>query len=214
MDVIGFLAQKGGVGKSTLAIHIAEWASRAGLNIVLLDMDKQGTAASWKKRRGGKEDDHLVVIRSDEVELRKHLQMCREFDADLVIIDTMPAVDNLAKLVIEHVDLAIVPMAPSLIDMEAAWATLRMITKASTPYTVVLNGCRTSNAIAVREAKAALQDRGIEFCPTPIVRRGAFCEQVGYGKAGFDANAKALQEINALWQYIQSALPHCREVAA
>lgn len=214
MNVIGFLAQKGGVGKSTLAIHIAEWAGRAGLNVVLLDMDKQGTAASWKKRRGEKEDDPLIVIRSDEVELTKHLQMCQEFDADLVIIDTMPAVDKLASLVIKHVDLAIVPMAPSLVDMEAAWVTLRMINRAATPYTVVLNGCRTSSAVAVREAKAALQERGMNFCPTPIVRRGAFCEQIGYGSVGFDANDKALIEIKALWQHIVSVLPQRGEVAA
>jgi chromosome partitioning protein len=51
MRVISFVTQKGGAGKSTLAINCAVAAERAGHKVLILDLDPQGTAEGWYQDR-------------------------------------------------------------------------------------------------------------------------------------------------------------------
>src|SRR5664279_5617787 len=57
MQVIALISQKGGVGKSTLAVHLATEANAQGQRVLLLDLDPQGSAMEWANRRGDRPPD-------------------------------------------------------------------------------------------------------------------------------------------------------------
>ncbi len=59
MDVIAVIAQKGGVGKTTVALSLAVAAQRAGRTAALIDLDPQATACNWGDRR--REDAPVIV---------------------------------------------------------------------------------------------------------------------------------------------------------
>ena len=52
--IIAVIGQKGGCGKSTIAVHLAGWRTNIGKDVLLIDSDRQGTAPALvteQKRR-------------------------------------------------------------------------------------------------------------------------------------------------------------------
>lgn len=90
--------QKGGVGKSTLAKALGVAGAKAGLNVLVLDMDTQQSTGQWAERR----KDPLPVVRfATEIELPKLLRQAEEAGCDLVVIDTPPARSTEAPAAVE-----------------------------------------------------------------------------------------------------------------
>jgi chromosome partitioning protein len=88
MKTIALLAQKGGSGKTTLSECLAVAAELDGKSAAILDMDPQGTAKSWKARRG---TDDPAVISVTMSTLSEDMDRIREAGADFLFIDTPPA---------------------------------------------------------------------------------------------------------------------------
>ncbi len=84
MKVIAILSEKGGAGKTTLSVHLAVAAQRAGFDTAIIDLDPQGSAADWGDRRG--QAPEAVAI--PPIRLEKLLADLRKNGADLVVIDT------------------------------------------------------------------------------------------------------------------------------
>ena len=116
MKVVSVISQKGGAGKTTLALHLAVASSTAGRNTAVLDLDPQASAAKWADRRAAE----LPVVRSAHASRLQHeLRQIQQAGGELVMIDTAPHADRTALETAKASDLVLVPCRPSILDLEA-----------------------------------------------------------------------------------------------
>ena len=121
MRVLAFVTQKGGTGKSSLAVSLAVAAQEAGTRSYLLDLDQQGTAKSWYERREA-EAPEVAAIEANRVPAA--LAALKKQRVQLVIIDT-PGVDSPATVAaMQAADLCAIPARPSIADIEATRPTV------------------------------------------------------------------------------------------
>ena len=115
--VIAILNQKGGVGKTTLAVHIATALARSKRTVLLLDADPQASALDWAAARHG--EPLFPVVGLPKNSIHKELPALAG-NFDFVIIDGPPRVYNVAQSAIMASDLVLVPVQPSPYDVWAA----------------------------------------------------------------------------------------------
>ena len=185
MYTIALLAQKGGTGKTTLAVHAAADFEGAGGSAALIDLDPQASAALWGDRRGRSPFVGAVPA----ARLESALAAARRSGA-------------LAAA--RAADLALVPLRPGLFDTAALDATARLCTLASLPFAVVLNQVpprgRTTDL-----AEAAVRDYGAAVAPARIGARAAFthCLPLGLSVAEAYPRSKAAGEIRAFGAWLR-----------
>ena len=109
MKTIAVISQKGGAGKTTLALHIAVAAEQAGYSTVLVDMDPQGTAEAWSEWR---KEAPPVVIPAKAPTLAKTLEKAAALGAELAVVDTPPLAEAEARAAMRIADLVLVPCRP------------------------------------------------------------------------------------------------------
>lgn len=117
MNVIAFLSQKGGSGKTTLVVHTAVAAYEAGCRVVVVDTDPQKSASTWRDARGAAEP---MVATAAPSELARVLKAARAEPVDLVIIDTAPHAAPEAAGIARIADFVIIPCRPTAFDLAAA----------------------------------------------------------------------------------------------
>lgn len=124
MKVIALLNEKGGAGKSTLALNIASALHRAGRRVVLIDADTQGTARDW--REASPEGANLPpVVALDRPEML--LQSIKTLAADVAVIDTPAKAERMSANVVRIADIALIPVQPSAADVWASAAAVKLV---------------------------------------------------------------------------------------
>jgi chromosome partitioning protein len=124
--IISLVNQKGGVGKTTIAINLAISMARRNFKVGFLDTDPQGTASQWQSIEGNVAFEvihHPSRISSGDIidETGNH---------GFLFIDTPPAIGEITLSVLAHSDLAIIPLAPSVLDIWSSRTTIGMIEEA------------------------------------------------------------------------------------
>lgn len=114
--IIAILNQKGGVGKTTLAVNIARYFTIEGAKTILVDTDNQGSAQRWHERSGGELIDMTCL---SMLTLETDIQMFKP-NYDVIIIDGIPRISPLTVAAIKAADLVLIPVQPSPYDI---WAT-------------------------------------------------------------------------------------------
>jgi len=164
--VLAFIHQKGGTGKSTLAIATAIWLAKRGRKVLLLDVDTQGTSSNWGRRYGKKFGvealaQHARLVAKDVAEYREEYE-------DL-ILDLPPTVTAQTEKAIEVADALIIPTRPSQSDI---WALDRLIAlilvserKPAPPYFVVFNQSEPDD---IMDFKGQLSMRRVPYSETCV----------------------------------------------
>lgn len=199
MKTIALVTQKGGSGKSTLAVHLAVAAARHGAVTAILDLDPQGSASLWAKRRAG---DDITVVVARAAELPGLLASARQQKADLVIIDTAGRDDVTADAAIQAADFVLIPCRPSLYDVGASAATADKVRRAGGKKAAfVLNGVPPVGSRG-EEARDALSDT-LPVSPVIIHTRVAYSDALNDGRSveELDQHSKAAEEIRALYKW-------------
>src|ERR1700712_1906207 len=124
MKIIGLLSRKGGVGKTTLAVHLAVLAQQAGQRTLLIDLDPQGSAAAWWRARGA---GMPGLVETQPAGLRGILDAARADGVDLVVVDTRPSVEADVAHVAALSDLVLIPTRPAIFDLRAILGTLEVV---------------------------------------------------------------------------------------
>lgn len=206
MKTLGVLSQKGGAGKTTLAIHLAVLA-----NAVLIDTDPQASAADWGRAR---ENDTPVVVESTIEGLASTLEAARTADSAWAIVDTAgkAAADiiEVAKLA----DLVVIPCRAAILDLRAVGPTVRIIQATGRRAVFVLNATPASRGDSdvslVRDAREALKGYGLPVAPVALTQRAALSHALSSGHAvtEFDPTGKAAAELRDLWAFLEGELSH------
>jgi chromosome partitioning protein len=200
MKIIAIISQKGGAGKTTLAVHLATAAIAAGYTTAIIDLDPQGTAASWGDRRTAGAPE---VISGQAVRLPALTTAARENGADIVILDTAPNADQTASLSARAADLVLIPCRPSTFDLEAIETTLLLAKATKKPAYVVLNAVPPRSGIG-KEAAEGLRAGGAQVAPHQLSQRAAYGHSVIDGRTAqeFEPDGKAADEIVVLFKWV------------
>lgn len=204
MKTIAIASQKGGTGKTTTAVHLATAATLAGYDAVVIDLDPQGSAATWGDDRG---DNAPEVISGQATRLNVLLDSAAKEGFDLVVIDTGPAADAAARRSAELADLVLIPCRPSAFDLKAIRTTLDLVEATRTPAFVVINAAPVRSK-SVDEAREVVEGMGAKVSPVVICQRAAYGHSIIAGQTAqeFEPEGKAAEEAHALWQWVRSEL--------
>ena len=184
--IVALLNQKGGVGKTTLSLHLAGELSAHGARVLLIDADPQGSALDWAEQRArtGLIRRFGVVGLARESLHREAAELARS--ADHVVIDGPPRVTGIARSALLAADLVLIPVQPSPLDGWASAEMLRLLNEARVfrpelRARFVLNRCAARTLIA-RDTAAALADQQPPMLPAHIGQRVAFADAASTGR--------------------------------
>ena len=198
--VISLINQKGGVGKTTTAINIASALSLRNHKVLMVDADPQGSVLQWQSTGANREFD---VIQLSMPELSTKIINHRA-TFDYVVIDSPPALSHISQAIAASSDLAIIPIAPSSLDIWSSSETIQLVTDVG----------RKNRGLAARllvyrkipgtrlaaEARDALNSYGLEIFKTEISQRIAYVEAIvsGVSVLKYSPNSVAAREIRNL----------------
>jgi len=203
--IIGIVNQKGGTGKTTLAINLADGFVRSAQRVLLLDTDPQGSVISWHRV---KKNTRFSIQALGDDDIFDVVQSARR-SYDRILIDTPPSVTGITETILSLSDHAIVPIGPSPLDIWSSKDIVGMIRRVKIDrkdFNVRLLVCKTIVGTRLsKEARSTLQGFGIKLFRTHISQRIAYIESMIAGQSvlGYAPESAAAQEITSL----------CREIA-
>ncbi len=121
--IISVINQKGGVGKTTLAVHLACWLKDEGKRVVFVDNDPQGSATRWLSLC---DPEMRVVPTSDAESLVRTLQELGG-TCDAIVCDGAPRLNDQTRVLMYLSDRLVVPVLPSTVDLWATFQTKQSI---------------------------------------------------------------------------------------
>src|SRR5215208_2228438 len=148
MQTISLLAQKGGTGKTTLALSLAVAGVQAGRTVAVIDLD----------RRALKEAP--AVVSAHVPRLQSVIDTARQNGVDLLLIDTPGKSEQAALAAAKAADLVLIPCRPQIYDIETLAATKEIIELAGSRPTFVILNAVPPQGRRHEEAKAAIEEMG------------------------------------------------------
>ena len=199
--IIGILNQKGGVGKTTLAVNLAAAMQRQGGRVLLIDADPQGSALDWAAAR--EEPPLFAVVGLPRATLHKEIAVIGE-GYDHIVIDGPPRVTDLARSAIMASDLVLIPVQPSPYDIWAADEVVKLIAEArvykENIKSVFVVNRKIANTAIGRDVGEALAAYPVPVLKASVTQRVVFAEAVAQGKSIFEIDQEGLaaKEVQAV----------------
>lgn len=211
--LIAVVNSKGGVGKSTLAVHLSVWLHEQGLRVCVLDSDRQASTHDWLAKA---EPAIPVVQHCSAAEIVANAQKLTA-QYDVVVADAPAALGAEIASLVTLADLAVMPIGASMLDIWASYRTARLIFKArassrrqNMPHAfTVLNRVQPRTALA-RIAAEAVQHYGFPITLRCVQHRTAYPTACGEGTVVWRMGAKArgaAKEMQALFEEMLIVLP-------
>ncbi len=205
MWIIALVSQKGGVGKSSIAIHLATAMQAAGRETVVIDLDPQTSASEWKDAR---KDATPYVMAVPASRLVVTIDSVRQGGAEVVILDTAPHAEGTALDAARAADLVLVPCHPSIMDLRAMRKTADLLGYVKKPTYAILNEVPAQGTVADDAERAIVEQFGMQVSPVRIGQRVAFnrCLLTGQTAQEYEPDGKAAQEVQALVQWVSETV--------
>ncbi len=208
MKTLAIVSQKGGVGKTTIAVHIAVAAAKAGYSVAIIDLDPQATAAQWADWRGAEDEEgadvNPVVVAAPHARLAPTLKEAEKMGVDLVILDSPPAADSAAVAAAKAADLVIIPTRASAFDLHAIKTTAELVRVAQKPSAVLLNAVPPRANTLIEEVAAVIHSLNLTIAPVCLVDRAALRHAVinGLTASEYEPAGKAADEVSKLYTWV------------
>lgn len=199
MQVVSFVTQKGGTGKSTLAVSFAVAAEQSGERVCIIDLDPQGTAANWYETRTA--ETPAVLDHNQAEALEPTLTRLGKAGFTLVVIDTPGTDSHATRGAMRAADLCLVPVRPSEADVKATAPTLRALMGLQKPFALVLNQAPTNRQARLASAVTTRLSADGPVLPVAIAGRidHQYAYALGQGVTEFAPDGKAAAEVAELW---------------
>ena len=197
MITIAIVSQKGGSGKTTLAVNLAAAAETAGEIALVIDTDPQATATQWGAWRAGRAPE---VIDSAPPRIQHKVDAASAQGATFIVIDTPPHADSAASRAVEAADLVLIPCRPSAFDLAAIKTTISLVRLFAKPACVVFSAGPPHAKRMYEEAIELVRSFGIEACPHILPDRAVYrhASAAGASVLEFEPGGRAAAEITAL----------------
>jgi chromosome partitioning protein len=204
MKTVAIVSQKGGVGKTTLALHLAVAAERDGKTTVIIDLDPQASAATWKDLR---EEETPVVQPAQANRLGVILEEAKRQGAHFAVIDTSPNSESASLSAARAADLVLIPCRPHLLDLKAIGSSIELARLAKTPFAVVLSAVPPRGALG-SEADAAVATYDAPVAPVQLTMRAAYyhCLVNGQVAQEYEPTGKASEEAFEVYRWVRLQL--------
>ena len=207
MKVWSIVSQKGGSGKTTLALHLAIAAAKER-KVLVIDLDPQQSAERWhaiRQRITGTKDDPSIAAGPYQ-KLPDMLKTARRLGAELVLIDTPPKLDKAIIPSLKVATMVLVPLKSAVLDLQALEDSSDLINlaKARTKAAVVLNAVPTGQhrETAVKESLRTANRLKLEVASQRVSELVAYSQglKTGRGVTETEKNGTAAKEITALYE--------------
>jgi chromosome partitioning protein len=198
--IISLINQKGGVGKTTAAINIASALSSRDHKVLMVDADPQGSVLQWQST-GANRDFEVVQLSMPELSAKIGTHRAA---FDHVVIDSPPALSHISREIAASSDLAIIPIAPSSLDIWSSRETIQLVSDVGRKHrrlaTKLLVYRKIPGTRLAAEARDALSSYGLEIFKTEISQRIAYVEAIvsGVSVLKYSPNSVAAREIRSL----------------
>lgn len=200
MPIVSIINQKGGAGKTTIAVNLAHALKRDGYNVLLVDSDPQGSSRDWHEANGAQ---LLTVVGLDRDTLDKDVKMIQA-NFDWIVIDGAPRFDKLAAAAVKASDIILIPCQPSPYDIWAAGDLVDLIKARQTvmnglPYAAFVVSRAIKNTKLGSEVMNALQAYELPVFKSMTTQRVAYPTTAAEGKTVFDnQDSEAAQEVTQI----------------
>jgi len=190
--VITIAQQKGGTGKTTLAVHLAlAFIKYHNLKIAIIDTDPQGSLGQWFVIREEKKlsNDNLT-FKTASLWGAQYESKTLKKDHDIVIIDTPPKIESDARPSIEAADLVLIPMTPSYVDFWATEAIVEIAKKANKKILIQINRANQRSKL-ISKTNEYIKSINLSATQTIIGYRQIFASSMGEGKTAVEKQKKS-----------------------
>jgi chromosome partitioning protein len=212
--ILSVLNQKGGVGKTTIAVHLATAFAQRKQRVLLIDADPQGSALDWAASRDGDSSPPLFpVIGLPKKTLHREVPALAQGYTH-VLIDGPPRVNEVARSAILASDLVLIPVQPSPYDVWAAKEIVDLLGEVTVfnekvKSAFVINRKIVNTAIG-RDVTEALSEYPVPVLRSHICQRVPFAETAGTGTTVLEAAPESLagQEILTLLKELEEFVKH------
>jgi chromosome partitioning protein len=200
MYVIAVVAEKGGVGKTTLALDLAVTAVKKGHTVAVMDVYPQVTASKWTDRRTS---EHPWVVPTHAARLAAAIDKAKAQGVDFIVIDTPPHSATDAAEAARRADVVLSPIEPHVFALETVSKLADLLKVAGNPPAFfVVNKAPTQGSEGTNAADF-IKKQGFGVCPEIIHLRAAHRHAGNVGKvaAEYEADSKAAHETLQLYMY-------------
>ena len=199
--VITISQQKGGTGKTTLAVHLAlAFIKYHNLKVAIIDTDPQGSLGKWFVIRSEKKVSNVnLTFKTASLWGAQYESKTLKKDNDIVIIDTPPKIESDARPSIEASDLVIIPMTPSHVDFWATEAIIEIAKKAKKKILIQINRANRRSKL-ISKTNEYINSINVSATKTIIGHRQIYASSMGEGKTAVEKQKKgnAVEEIKEL----------------
>ena len=207
--VITISQQKGGTGKTTLAVHLAmAFIKYHNLKVAIIDTDPQGSLGKWFMIRTEKKvSNENLTFKTASLWGAQYESKTLKNDHDIVIIDTPPKIESDARPSIEAADLVLIPMAASHVDFWATGAIVEIAKKANKKILAQINRSSQRSKL-IDKTKDFIKSLDLQSTETIIGNRQIYTSSMGEGKTAVEKQRKgnAVDEIKKLSDQILNQL--------
>lgn len=202
---------KGGVGKSTVAVHLAAWLAARGSKVVLADCDAQSSSSEWLAEAAP--TVRTVRLTSPDQILDALPQLATE--ADYVVADGPGSNTETSRALLLRADLAVVPCKASMLEVRAlaqATAVLRQAQdiRAGAPKAAVVLSMVGRNYRLTQDMKDAAAALGLPIATVPLVLRQIYADAPGQGAVVWELGTRGKEAAGEMQALFRELLPDTR----
>ena len=206
--IIAIANSKGGVGKSTIAVHLAAWLYEQGHKVTLADCDTQQSSSQWVAEAA----PQVKSVRLDNPDLILSELPIFNGDADYVIADGPGSQNETSRALLLRADLAIVPCKASMLEVRALAQATEVLhvsqdIRGGLPKAVVLLSMvgKTYRLTAdMIDAAAALN---LPLASQAMTLRQIYADAPGQGKVVWNMGSRAREAASEVTQIFSEILP-------